>query len=87
MSNKEMFIERIANDRSHCFMPPATTAEEALKVLHECLLNGEEPSMPMNEEQMNTWIVHMLLTKYSRKYGRAVFRARKSKINPNEGYI
>ena len=87
MSSQEMFIERMANDRSYCLMPPETTAEEALKILHEVLLNGTKPSMPMNEEQMNTWIVHTLLTKYSFKYDRAVFKARQERINPNEGYV
>lgn len=87
MLDQEMFINLVAGDRSHCFLPPETSAEDVLRVLHECLLNGEKPVMPLTEGQMNTWIAHTLLTKYSHKYERKVSKARKALINPEEGYV
>ena len=87
MNNLDNFIETMADDRSHCLIPPETSAQEVVNILYEALLKNEQPPMPMTQEQKNTWVLNELLSKYSRKYNRQLLKARKARINPNEGYV
>lgn len=48
--------------------PPPLPAQEALKFLHDYLLEGWYSTMPMNTDQVNTEMVHMILQKHSKKY-------------------
>lgn len=86
MLNFDSFIQIMANDRSYCMIPPETSAQDVINVLHEALLKNAEPPMSMTQEQKNTWVLNELLSKYSRQYNKKLLRERKKRINPDEGY-
>ena len=86
MMTANQFIEMMGKDRSCSLLPPEIDAQSALNILQEILLKGEHSPMKLTAEQNNTYVVHQILSRYSRKYERAVFKIKKANINPDEGF-
>lgn len=86
MIDVNQFIEMMGKDRSCGLLPPEIDAQTALNILQEVLLKGAHSPVHLSKEQNNTYVLHHLLSKYSRKYDREVYKIKKAHINPNEGF-
>ena len=86
MMDVNQFIEIMGKDRSCGLIPPEIDAQSALNILQEVLLSGAHSPVSLNEAQNNSYVLHHLLSRYSRKYDKAVLKIKKENINPNEGF-
>lgn len=76
---------KILDDDSYGIFPAPTDDRLAIKVLIEYLL-GEDWAVtdPMNNEQVNTYAVHAVLMKHSRKYRKDWERRKRMKLILNK---